>query len=181
MKMKLIFLLLLLIQSLLAQSQPEAEREESEGMDGRHRLTIGLGHTYLAQAKIDGRSSWVPEASWSVDYDYWLSDRWGLGVQNEWILETFVVDDGGSRQIERENPWAIVPVALFKVSEHWTFLGGVGVELSGSESITMTKLGVERGLHLPKNWEVGIVGVWGGKWGFYNSWGLALTLSKLSK
>jgi hypothetical protein len=43
----------------------------------------------------------------------------------------------------------------------------------------MTRLGMEYGFHLPKNWEIGASVVWDGKWKYYNSWGLAFTISKI--
>ncbi|ARV10582.1 hypothetical protein BTO05_13405 [Winogradskyella sp. PC-19] len=42
----------------------------------------------------------------------------------------------------------------------------------------MTRLGAEYGFHLPGNWEIGAALVWDAKWNYYNSWGLALTVSK---
>lgn len=148
-------------------------------LQGSHRLTLGLGHTHLSQGEIAGRTEWVPIASWTLNYDYWLSDTWAIGLQNDWILETFIVKGKSSNEIERKRPWAMVPVALYKFSKNFTALGGVGAEFSHGHTLAMTRLGVEYGLHLPHNFEVGLAAVWDGKWGYYNSWGLAFTFSKI--
>lgn len=151
----------------------------SHGMKGSHRLTLGLGHTHLSQGQIEGRTNWLPIASWTLNYDYWLSDKWAIGLQNDWILETFVVIHSGDKELERKNPWAMVPVAMYKFANRWTAIGGVGAEFSEGHTLTMTRLGIEYGWHLPKNWEVGVAAVWDGKWGYYNSWGLAFTFNKI--
>jgi hypothetical protein len=148
-------------------------------MQGSHRLSLGLGHTHLSQGEIAGRTEWVPIASWTLNYDYWLNDKWAIGLQNDWILETFIVKGRSSNEIERKRPWAMVPVALYKVSKNFTALGGVGAEFSHGHTLAMTRLGLEYGLHLPQNFEVGLAAVWDGKWGYYNSWGLAFTFSKI--
>lgn len=151
----------------------------AHSLQGSHRLTLGLGHTHLSQGRIAGRTEWLPIASWTLNYDYWLTNKWGLGLQNDWILETFVVTHDGNKELERKKPWAMVPTVLYKINPRWTAIGGVGAEFSKGHTLAMTRLGIECGWHLPQQWEVGIAAVWDGKWGYYNSWGLAFTFSKL--
>lgn len=149
------------------------------GMKGSNRLTFGLGHTHLSQGKIQGETEWVPVASWTLNYDYWISDNWAIGLQNDMILETFVIEHGDGKELERKNPLAMVPVAMYKFANRWTAIGGVGAEFSHGHTLAMTRLGLEYGWHLPNNWEAGLAAVWDGKWGYYNSWGLAFTFSKI--
>ena len=136
----------------VGQEHKDASASHSvhHGMKGSHRLTIGLGHTHISQGIINGETEWVTAGSWSFNYDYWLSDK-----------------------------WAIVPVAIFKPGKRLSLLGGVGVEIAHKKNLTLTRLGVEYGFHLPKNWEVGAAVVWDNKWNYYNSWGLAFTISKI--
>ncbi len=149
------------------------------GMKGSSRLTLGLGHTHVSEGKRDGKTEWLAMPSWSFNFDYWLSDKWAIGLQNDLILESFKIEDHEGEIIERSYPWAMVPVALYKPGKHFTFIGGIGAEFSKGHTLTMTRLGVEYGFHLPKNWEVGAAFVWDGKWKYYNSWGLAFTVSKI--
>jgi hypothetical protein len=148
-------------------------------MKGAHRLTLGLGHTHISEGIIDGKTEWVTAGSWSFNYDYWLLDRWAIGLQNDLVLETFFVEDKEKEVIERSYPWSVVPVAIYKPFKRLSFLGGVGIEFAKEKSLTLTRLGVEYGFHLPKNWEVGAALVWDNKWNYYNSWGLAFTISKI--
>ena len=54
---------------------------------------------------------------------------------------------------------------LYKVGDHLTFFGGLGVEPAKEQNLTMTRLGAEYGWHLTQNWEVGIDVLWDGRWG----------------
>jgi hypothetical protein len=151
----------------------------AHGMKGSHRLTLGLGHTHVSKGKIDGDTKWLALASWSLNYDYWLSNKLAIGLQQDLILESFVIEDDKGEFIERNYPWAIVPVVIYKTGKHFSLLGGVGAEYSHGHTLALTRLGFEYGWHLPKNWEVGIAAVWDNKWNYYNSWGLTFTFSKI--
>jgi hypothetical protein len=151
----------------------------SHGMKGSHRLTIGMGHTHLSQGEIEGRTEWLPIASWTLNYDYWLSKKWAIGLQNDMIMETFIVKHEGDKEIERKNPLAMVPVAMYKFGKHFSGIGGVGIEFSEGHNLVLTRIGFEYGWHLPNHFEAGLAAVWDNKWGYYNSWGLAFTFSKI--
>ncbi|MEJ2502672.1 MAG: hypothetical protein P8177_05045 [Gemmatimonadota bacterium] len=156
-----------------------SEHEESHhSIAGRHRITIGVGHTHVSEGQIAGETQWLALASWAVNYDYWLSDRWALGLQNDVILEQFVVEHGEEEFIERETPVAVIPSVLFKPTGWLTLIGGVGVEFAGGHDLTVTRLGSEAGWHFAEDWELGGALVWDNKWDYYDSWGLAFTLSR---
>ncbi len=176
------FLFFCCLQHVVAQEEHgQSNTSEAHGMKGTHRIGFGLGHTQISEGKFEGRTQWVPLASWSLNYDYWISDHWAVGLQNDWILETFVIEDQHGTEIERKNPIAVIPVALYKFAPRWTALAGVGAEFSKSHNFTTTRLGIEYGAHLPKNWEFGVALVWDNKWNYYNSWGIAFVMSKLVK
>lgn len=164
---------------LLSISQSGFAQEAHHGVKGSSRLTFGLGHTQLSEGKREGKTQWLPLASWTLNYDYWISDKWAVGLQNDWILETFVIEDHHGESIERKNPIAMVPVAVYKFADRWTAIGGVGAEISKGHTLAMTRLGVEYGWHLPGNWEVGGALLWDNKWNYYNSWGIAFTFSRI--
>jgi hypothetical protein len=165
----------------LSTAQHEvAESNHSEhGMRGSNRLTLGLGHTHVSEGKVDGKTQWLTMPSWSLNYDYWVSDKWAIGLQNDLILESFIIENNEEELIERAHPLTMVPVALYKAGKNLTLLGGVGVEIAKGHNLATTRLGFEYGFHLPKNWEVGAAMVWDGKWKYYNSWGLAFTVSRI--
>ena len=171
----------LAVINLTAQAQEKihSDIESHHGMKGASRLTLGLGHTQVSEGKVDGKTKWLALPSWSLNFDYWLSDKWAVGLQNDLILESFIIESHEQELIERNYPLAVVPVALFKPGKNLTLIGGVGAEFSKGHTLAMTRVGMEYGLHLPKNWEVGAAMVWDGKWNYYNSWGLAFTVSRI--
>ena len=97
-----------------------------------------------------------------------MGPKTALGLQSDLIVESFVIEDCSEELIERKYPFTLVPVAMYKPGKHWTFLIGAGMEFSEGHNLGMTRLGVEYGLHLPRNWEAGIALVWDGKWNYYN-------------
>lgn len=178
--------MLILIGSFLSSHAQQAEPLAAfphggaeHGLKGTHRLTLGLGHTHISEGKVDGKTQWLTMPSWSLNYDYWLSDKWAIGLQNDLILETFIIENDREELIERAYPISIVPLALYKAVKHVTLLGGIGVEIAKGQNLTTTRLGFEYGIHLPKDWEIGAALVWDGKWKYYNSWSLAFTVSRI--
>jgi hypothetical protein len=138
-----------------------------------------LGHTHVSEGKIDGKTEWLALPSWTLNYDYWISDKLAIGLQNDIILESFFIEHGNEELLERSYPIASVPVVLYKASNRLIVVAGVGAEFTKESTLTMTRLGLEYGFHLPNNWEVGTALVWDNKWNYYNSWGIALTFSKI--
>jgi len=176
--MKGILLIIGLFTGILAQAQHETNTEP-EGLKGVHRLGFGLGHTHISEGRVGGKQQWLATASWSLDYDYWLSNKWAIGLQSDMILETFKIETHDQEEIERSFPIALVPAAIFKPGKHWSFVGGVGMEFSKGHNLGLTRLGIEYGHELPKGWEVGAALVWDDKWNYYNSWGIAITISRI--
>ena len=161
-----------------AEAGDEQAEEGHHSIAGRHRITLGLGHTHVSQGEIDGETEWLVAASWALNYDYWINDRWGVGLQNEVLLEQFAIEHGGEELLEREYPVSVIPTVFFKPGPWLVLLGGVGREFASEEDLTLTRLGAETGWHVTPDWEVGVALVWDNKWDYYNSWGLAFGVSR---
>jgi len=162
-----------------AASSAKLEEHEHHSMKGSHRFTLGLGHTHVSEGQIGNKTQWLGIASWSFNYDYWLSDKWAVGLQNDILLESFKIEGHDGVEIERDYPLAFVPVAIFKPGAHFSFIGGVGAEIAGGHSLTLTRVGVEYGWHVARKWEVGAAAVWDIKWKYYNTWGISFTVSRI--
>ena len=168
------------MNNLWGQSNHDYEEiKHHNDLKGSSRLTIGIGHTHLSEGKIDGKTEWLTLPSWILNYDYWLSNKWALGLQNDIVLESFFIESDDSELIERSYPISSVPIAIYKPGKHLMFIAGVGFEFTNEQTLTLTRLGFEYGFHLPNKWEIGAGLVWDNKWNYYNSWGLAITISKL--
>jgi hypothetical protein len=165
--------------SLLGQHKESSQHANNNEHKGTSRLTVGLGHTHLSEGKIDGKTEWLALPSWSLNYDYWFANKWAIGLQNDVILESFFIETGDDEILERSYPVASVPVLLYKPGKRLMIMAGVGAEFTHEKTLTLTRLGLEYGFHLPNKWELGAALVWDNKWNYYNSWGLAITISKL--
>ena len=168
-------LLLLSASPAFAQQHPPAAEP---GMRGVHRWTLALGHALVAEASVQGEKEWLALASWAIDYDYWLSEKWAVGVQNELVIESFIVEHHEGETIERNFPVAVVPVVYYKLNDRFSLVGGVGAEFAG-ETLGFHRLGGEFGLPIGTKWEIGTALVWDNKWGYYNSWGVSFGVSRL--
>jgi hypothetical protein len=149
------------------------------GMKGAHRLTLGLAHTHSAEGKENGEKTWLSVPSWTLNYDYWTSNKWAIGLQTDIILETYVIENAEGVEYERSRPVTLVPSVLFKPGKRISFIAGVGGEFTDGEDFALTRLAIEYGFHIPGNWEVGAAFAWDKKWQYYNTWGLAFTFSKI--
>jgi hypothetical protein len=158
--------------------QVEHEEEEHHSIAGRHRITLGLGHTHISQGVIEGSREWFVAPSWALNYDYWLTERWAVGLQNDMIVEQFVIAHGDEELLERDRPVAVIPTVLYKPLHWLTLIGGVGVEFASEENLTLTRLGAEVGWHVAADWEVGAGLVWDAKWDFYDSYALDFSISR---
>jgi hypothetical protein len=175
-KQLILFSLLFFVQHI---TFAQDERKEEHGEKGSSRLTLGLGHTHISEGKVDGKTEWIVMPSWSFNFDYWISNKVAIGLQQDLVTESFVVENSHGEEIERSSPWSIVPVVIFKPGKHFSFIGGAGIEIAKHENLGLMRLGIEYGWHLPEDWELGAALVWDGKWKYYNSWGLAFTISKI--
>lgn len=185
-KFKLLFMRKILIAFFvsfvmvsMAQETDIPLNEHEENLKGASRLTLGLGHTYITEENVKENNNWLGITSWSLNYDYWLSNKFALGLQNDILFESFLVENLEGEKIERKYPIAVVPVAMYKLNEKFTLLGGVGFEYTKDHTLTMSRLGVEYGLPLKKHTEVGVALVWDYNWNHYHSIGVSFTVSKL--
>jgi len=160
----------------LAQSEPKAETEEEHHF--KHRISLGLGHTHVPQNELEDGRNRLAFASWSLDYDYHFNPTWAIGLQTDLITESYTIIRGNDELLEREFPFSITPVALYKPFERWSFVGGVGVEFAPGENLWFTRIGVEYGVEISKKWEIGGTFLWDARWEYYDSWSLAIIISR---
>lgn len=168
---------------LRAQEAHEAHAAPTthHGMGGTHRVTLGLGHSHVINSIVgeDGELKNQALPSWSLNYDYWLSDKWAVGLQSDLVIESFVIEHGGEELLEREYPFLIAVVGIFKPFRHFSFVAGYGIEHASEQTLSATRLAVEYGTHVSPRWEVGVAASWDAKWNYYDSWGLTFTVSRL--
>lgn len=176
MKIKTSLIMIVLCSlTTLSVGQHEHNQEHSGNM---HKLTIVMAHSHIPTALDDNKNVIVP--SWGFNYDYLFHHKWGIGLHSELILQQFKVErEHSSKELTRENPISVCGVITFKPHHKWTILGGGGVELEAKENIAVAKLGVEYGIELIKDWELGLSLEYDHKIDAYGSWLFGVGFSKL--
>jgi len=176
-KLQLVTFSILLITAAFAQ---EHEKKEEVALKGTHRLTVVLGHSHLSEGIQDnGKKGWKTVPSTGIDYDYWIHNKWAIGVQTDIVIEDFEVEDHNHTVIERSKPLSTVAVAIFKPGEHISFLAGMGGEFAKEENFALTRLGIETGWEMKNHWEFGISLLYDIKWSAYDTWVFGFGISKL--
>jgi len=131
--------------------------QEDQDDPKRNKLSIAITHTLVPEA-IDetGDKKWLSLASWGLDYDRYFNSGWGIGLHSDIVIENFQYERGDVIK-ERKRPLALALVVTRKLGEHFTVLGGGGLEVSsGEETLGLIRIGADYGWELPKDWEVSL-------------------------
>jgi hypothetical protein len=78
----------------------------------------------------NGKRGWRVIPSWGFDYDYWISNHWALGLQNDMMIESFKVETHEDVVIERTRPFSSIAAVIFKPKEQIGFVAGMGGEFA---------------------------------------------------
>ena len=155
------------------------EKEPSEEVfKPNHSIALLLGHTHLRQGEVDGEKKWLALPNFGLDYNYYFTEKWSIGFHNDIVIENFKVEDENDEIIERTRPIASLLMGGYKPGKHFTFEAGLGGEFAKEENLFVTRIGVEYGVELPKEWEFIANFVYDNKWGTYDSFGLSVGVAK---
>lgn len=152
------------------------------------KLALVLGHAEVFKGRdAEGKKKMLSLPSWGIDYTYQFSRKWAVGLHTDIIIEKFEVQKSlesgaGEETIERSYPIAPALMGIYKPTEHWSFLLGMGGEFAKEENFVLTRAGVEYGVEIRRGWEVsGNLG-YDFKWNAYDTWTIGIgILKKLGK
>ncbi|WP_203256275.1 hypothetical protein [Hyunsoonleella ulvae] len=154
MKRKLITVFTVLLIGGLGISQEHeatSHKEDTNQRDKKHRIAFVLAHSYISLENNEILS--IP--TFGLDYEYWLSKRWGVGVFSDIELiskEVSPAVDG--MNIERECPLVVTLDVLWNPVEHWEFVVGPGLISERGDVQSLVRMGVEYDLELSHHWDV---------------------------
>jgi hypothetical protein len=172
----------IMILNVNAQEGEVKEATEQKGLKGTHRLSVLIGHSHLSHGIMEnGKRGWTVIPSWGFDYDYWISNHWALGLQNDMMIESFKVETHEDVVIERTTPFSSIATVVFKPKEHVGFVAGMGGEFAKEENFAVTRLGIESGWDIKNKWEFAITLAYDVKWNGYDTWVIGIGISKLLK
>lgn len=174
------FFLISLLLSFQIVAQEKNQRTESK--KGLQQLSLFMSHSHIAAGASDaGGKEWIVVPSWGLDYNYWISAQWAIGVHSDMMIQSFKVKEGNEAEgstIERTRPIAILPVVVFKPKEHSSFIVGLGKEFAAEGNLTLMRIGYEYGLDIGNQWELSAGIAYDLKFNAYDTWILGLGISR---
>lgn len=148
-----IFLVLATFFSGIAFAQEENVVEEEA--EGKHSISFVMSHTYIGGGRDEfGDKTFKSVPSFAIDYNYWLSEKFAIGLHTDFLNETFIVESDEEELIERERPIAPVVMGSYALSKNWNFGLGFGAEFASGESYFVTRLAIEYVVEIHDGWAV---------------------------
>ena len=169
-------------QNVHSGSHEEETAYEEEREQHHHQLQFALAHTHISNGRTtDDQKKWLALASWALNYNYLINEKWQVGLHTDVILEEFRVAHGSDEVIlERSSPVAIAGMAGYKFWGPLMGLVGGGVEFASEGNLSFARLGIESGWHFGSGkWEMSLIGTYEFKFEAYNSWLFGLGISRL--
>jgi hypothetical protein len=190
--MKYLLILLLGFSSWGALAQHETEHDplphhgDAEAhKEFKHSIAVMLGHSHIDEGRDEeGNAEWITVASFALDYNYHFNEKWSVGLHNDILLETFVIERisgiGLEEEIlEREYPIASVFVVGYRVFPFLIASAGYGGEFAPGQNFAMIRVGMEAGFHLKDpSWEL-VTGInYDARLNAYDIWNLTAGVAK---
>lgn len=162
-------------------SSGQSESAGAEDEPNRHRFTLMMANAHVAAGdNVGTQGSFYIVPTWGLNYDFWFSKTFAIGLHNDIAIQDFEVDIDNAT-IERSFPVTTTAVCLYKPWNKITLLAGGGREFEKHESFYVLTTGVEYGIRLPLNWELSFNLIYDNKLNAYDSWLLGIGFSKLLK
>lgn len=174
----LLFVLMPFSSAQHEEREPGDQHTEHEGLT--HKVTLVMANSFLKNQVDEETDNVLVVPTYGLNYDFLFHSRWGVGFHSDIVLQQYKVESHDNNEVlVRENPVALVAVGLFNPIPALTLIAGYGIELEKHENIQIFRFGVEYGIHLPKNWELGFALEFDRKINTYNSWVFGVGFSKL--
>ncbi|MDH3710179.1 MAG: porin family protein [Cyclobacteriaceae bacterium] len=161
------------------EHETEAHDHSEEHEFKHHKISLVIGHTHIPAGNPDeGRVGTVIAPSWGIDYEYWFNHKWAVGLHTDLEMISYVIDNEERSELERERPFIISVVGLFKPINSLVVYVGPGIELEKNENFMVYRFGVEYEFEMGKHWELSPGIFYDSKEGIYDSWSVGLAVGK---
>ena len=144
-----------------------SQHEGSEHESKHHVIGLTIGHTHVESGLKDDDSKWLVLPSFGLHYAYAITEKWGVALHSEIIIEDFVVKASGSGDgnghggeeeeasvIQRGRPVAVAVAGTYRIHKHISLMAGGGMEFSEHEDFGLVKIGAHFPYHFGNNWEL---------------------------
>ena len=155
------------------------ENDNSKPEFNRNKVSLSITHTHIPTGiNENGQSSWLMLPSWSLDYDYSITGKWGAGLHTELVIEDFQYEKEEGIILKRSKPFSMALVGTRKFGEHFSLFAGGGMEVASEGTLGLFRIGGDCGWELPGEWELSLNLVFDFKVDNYNAWVLGFGVGK---
>ncbi|MEL4308019.1 hypothetical protein [Joostella sp. CR20] len=120
----------------------EGEEEEFK----RNKLALFLGYSWIPQGENEttGENEVLFVPSLGFSYEYWFSEKWGIGTYNDIEIVKYKVEkEEENSELERENAFSLAVGAVYEIIPKWTAIVGGGVDIDKNETLPILHLASE--------------------------------------
>ena len=129
--------LVAITSSISVQAQ---EMSEHHSIKGNLGVSAVMGHAFIKN-RIDSENKISSAAAFGINANYWVSDKWAVGVHSDLVFENFIIEEKKPNEehrfLEREYPVSVNAVATYKPIHSLGILAGIGREFSKEKNLTM--------------------------------------------
>lgn len=87
-----------------------------------------------------------------VDYEFWLTHKFAVGVLNDFELSTYVVENHDGEDFEREYVYVLVAVFVYEPIANLSLFLGPGGEFEKNHNFFVFRVGAEYGIPIRNHW-----------------------------
>jgi hypothetical protein len=161
---------------LAAQEHEEAGEHEALK---RHQLALFTGYTWVPKGdphEGDPEGT-VIAPTIGIDYSFWISHKFGVGLYNDFELTSYVVQSSADTLIPREYAYVGSLVGIYEPVRGLELYAGPGVELEKNHNFFVFKVGFEYAFIRTNEWATGFA------FGYdfkeeYHSWALGISVAR---
>ena len=74
------FLYFITFQAFTQETKGNNEKESRKGMQ---QLSLVVSHSHITEGEsTNGGKEWIVVPAWGLDYNYWLSNHWAIGLHD---------------------------------------------------------------------------------------------------
>ena len=154
-KLTLIFLSILMLSYIAMPSQAQqVHSSKIEEVVLRHEIDGSIGNTHVPEGGKRNTSATLILPNVGINYKYWFDNHFAIGLYNNIVVQTFVINSDSHQDLEREYPVIISAVGVFRVWKGLTLFTGPGVELDKNGSLFVLRFGLDYAFSLRNDWSI---------------------------
>ena len=181
-------IILLTSQGICQQQEVKTQENNTENLEHEHDEHESFKRFRFATIMA---YSWVPQGDTytgevigvvvaptiGFDFEYFLTERWAIGLYADVEIMVYEVDRGDGDFITREYPVVVAFGTTYEFVKNWNVFVAGGYEFENHESFWIGELGIEREIRIPNNWDITPHFTYTIKHG-YDSWKLGVAFGK---